>query len=240
MKIKVIGLIGGSGLYEPSFFGKAIQKTVKTPFGSPSDKLWIGEFENARIVFIPRHGRKHSIPANRVNHEANLWALKKEKVTHIMTTSSSGSLRKDIRPGYFVVPDDFLCFWNIPTVRKDVHHPTPSLDTELRSTLIKAAKKLGIKTVAKGTYIQTMGPRLETKAEIRFFKNFGDILGMTMASEATIACELGIKYASLCSVDNYCNGIVPISLTYQQIVRQQKENSVMIASIIKTTMEMLV
>jgi len=239
VKAKVLGVLGGSGLYDPSFLRGAREKTVKTPFGKPSDALRIGDVGDLRVVFIPRHGRKHSMPANLVNHGANLWAMKQEKVSHVIATSSSGSLKKAIKPGCLVVPDDFMCFWSIPTVTDDVHHVTPQLDPEIRSLLTKAASKARAEVRKTGTYVQTLGPRLETKAEIAFFKDYGDILGMTLASEATIACELDMAYASLCSVDNYCNGIMPEPLTYKQIVRQQKVNSGRVIAALKAALEML-
>lgn len=234
-----MGVLGGSGLYDPSFLRGAREKTVRTPFGKPSDALRIGDFDDLRIVFIPRHGRKHSVPANLVNHRANLWAMKHEEVSHVIATSSSGSLKKTIRPGCLVVPDDFMCFWSIPTVADGVRHVTPRLDPEIRSLLAKAAGRAHAEVRKTGTYVQTLGPRLETKAEIAFFKDYGDILGMTLASEATLACELDMAYASLCSVDNYCNGIVPEPLTYKEIVRQQKANSVRVIAALRAALEML-
>lgn len=239
MKVDVLGVLGGSGLYDAPFLGKLREKAVKTPFGLPSDKLRIGEVGGVRVAFIPRHGRKHSVPASFINHRANIWALRKQNVSHIIATSSSGSLKKTIKPGHVVVPDDFMCFWSIPTVRKDVHHATPALDPSLRRLLVGAADETGARVHAAGTYIQTLGPRLETKAEIMFFKDHGDVLGMTLASEATIACELDIAYASLCSVDNYCNGIASRPLTYKQIVSQQKANSGRVISAVKAALGML-
>ena len=239
MKVKVLGILGGSGLYDPSFPGRSHGKTVGTPFGNPSDRLQIGEHGGLRIAFIPRHGSGHTIPPHLVNHRANLWALKNQGVTHIISTSSTGSLKKRIRPGHFVIPDDFISFWNVPTLRDDLHHATPELDAGLRRLLRDAAKSVGATVHFGGTYVQTIGPRLETKAEIRFFRGHGDVVGMTMASEATLACELGIGYASLCSVDNYCHGIAGRGLTYRQIVRQQKKNSGTLVAAIKAAVEML-
>ncbi len=239
VKVKTLGILGGSGLYEASFFDRISEKIVKTPFGDTSDRLQIGEVGELRVVFIPRHGRKLTVPANMVNHRANIWAMKKDGVSHIIASSSTGSLKKTLKPGDFVVPDDFLAFWNVPTLRQDVHHATPALDPALRLVLKKNAMKAGATVHDGGTYIQTSGPRLETRAEIEFFRNYGDVLGMTMASEATLACEVEIAYASLCTVDNYCNGIAPGLLTYEDIVRQQKENEGKLASAMEIAVEML-
>jgi len=239
VRVGVLGILGGSGLYKLPFLQKVVEKSVKTEFGQPSAKPSIGRVDDTSVVFIPRHGAKHEIPANRINHQANMAAMKKEGVTHILASASTGSLKRIIRPGDFVVPDDFIGFWNIPTMRKDVHHATAVLDPELRRTLVQAATKKGLIVRNGGTYLQTTGPRLETRAEIMFFRQYGDILGMTMASEATLAGELGIAYASLCSVDNYCNGIVPQPLTYSHIVLQQKRNLEKLLRALETAVEML-
>ncbi len=235
----MLGLLGGSGLYDSSFLNMKEEKIIRTPYGETSDTIQIGKTGDLTVVFLPRHGRKHTIPPHLVNHKANLWALKKIGVMHLISTSSSGSLKKEIKPGQFVVPDDFLCFWDIPTTLVSVHHPTPELDTELRDVLVRAATKSGTKVRKTGTYVQTLGPRLETKAEVRFFKSLGHILGMTMATEASIANELGIAYASLCSVDNYCNGIVPDPLKYDKIVEHQKKNASKLQDSVKAALEML-
>ena len=240
MHVRVLGILGGSGYDGLPFLEKVTRKNVGTLFGEPSARLAISKIADTKIVFIPRHGATHEIPANRVNHQANLTAMRKENVTHILASSSTGSLKRIIRPGDFVIPDDYIGFWNIPTVRSDVHHATPALDPNLRKTILQAAKKDGLTVRNGGTYIQTTGPRLETKAEIAFFKDYGEILGMTMASEATLACELGMAYASLCSVDNYCNGIVPQPLTYGQILLRQRSNSNRILRTLKTAVEMLI
>jgi 5'-methylthioadenosine phosphorylase len=239
VKVKVLGILGGSGLYEASFFDKASEKIVRTPFGEPSDRLQIGEVDELRVAFIPRHGRTHTIPANLINHRANIHALRREGVTHILASSSTGSLKKNIKPGEFLVPDDFLGFWDIPTLRQDVHYATPVLDSGLRRVLKNTATKAGATVHDGGTYIQTSGPRLETKAEIRFFKDYGDVLGMTMASEATLACEVDIRYASLCTVDNYCNGITSETLTYEEIVRRQKGNAGTLDRAMRAAVELL-
>jgi len=107
----------------------------------------------------------------------------------------------------------------------EVKHITPSFDEELRGGLIDAARSLDYTFYDKGTYVQTIGPRLETKAEIKVMAGFGDIVGMTAASEATLANELDICYASLCVVDNYCHGLVEEPLTYERIVENQKKNA---------------
>lgn len=221
----VIGLIGGSSLREPSLLEATVEKELDTPYGRPSGAVVVGRAGALDVLYLPRHGVGHTIPPHSLNHRANLWALKELGVTHILATASTGSLRKSIRPGTVVVPHDFVSFWHIPTFHdQDVYHATPAIDDALREILFEAAKRAKVSARAKGVYVQTSGPRLETRAEIAYFATLGDIVGMTMASEATLASELEIPYACLCSVDNYCNGIVERSLTYKEIARTQSRN----------------
>ena len=234
----VVGLIGGSGVRGTAFLTEGQDRFVVTPHGAPSDPPRVGRREGVSVVYLSRHGRDHRVPPHRLNHRANLWAFKELGVTHILGTSSTGSLKKGIRPGTFVVPHDFVAFWNIPTYHDDaVHHATPRLDEDLRKRLVRAAKKAGATARPNGVYVQTTGPRLETRAEIDHFRTLGDVLGMTMASEATLASELGIPYASLCTVDNYCNGIVDRPLTYDAIAKTQTRNAGTTVRILEAAVE---
>ena len=240
MATPVVGIIGGSGLGDAPLAEDEQDRFVVTPHGAPSDPPRIGRRGGLAVVVLARHGRGHRVPPHRLNHRANLWALKQLGVTHILATSSTGSLKAAIRPGTFVVPHDFVAFWNIPTFHDDtVHHATPSLDEGLRKALAKAAKAAGATARPRGVYVQTTGPRLETRAEIAHFSSLGDVLGMTMASEATLASELGIPYAALCSVDNYCNGIVNRPLTYEAIQKTQRKNADAVRKILGRALEAL-
>jgi len=236
----VVGIIGGSGLRDTSILAADEARPIDTPYGPPSEVPRVGRHGGLTVVFIARHGKDHRIPPHRLNHRANLWAMKELGVTRILATSSTGSLKKPIHPGTFVVPHDFVAFWNIPTFFDDrVAHATPSLDDELREVLATAAKRSGVTARSRGVYVQTTGPRLETQAEIAYFKTLGDVLGMTMASEATLASELEIPYASLCSVDNYCHGLVDRPLTYLQIVKMQQKNAEAVRSIMGHALELV-
>lgn len=219
------GIIGGSGLSEAGLLEDAKPEQAETPYGKPSGPLELGTIRDVAVAFLPRHGRTHAIPPHRIPHRANLWALKSLGVEGILGTSSVGSLHLEIRPRTFVTPDDFVSLWDIPTFFDDkVVHATPRIDEELRKRLYYRAHEAGENVRSGGVYVQTRGPRLETRAEIRILKGFGDVVGMTMGSEATLASELEIPYACLCSVDNYCHGIVQEPLTYEQIVKVQAEN----------------
>ncbi len=234
----VVGLIAGSGLRDPSLVEGAEPRQLDTPYGKPSDPPLVGHHGDARVVFLPRHGAGHRIPPHRLNHRANLWALKELGANAILATASTGSLKKSIRPGSFVVPDDFVSFWSIPTFHDDdVVHATPGLDASLRDQLVTAGKAAGASVRTHGVYVQTSGPRLETPAEIRHFAGLGDVVGMTMASEATLASEIGLPYAAVCSVDNYCNGIVERPLTFDQIRATQTRNTDALRRIVEKALE---
>jgi 5'-methylthioadenosine phosphorylase len=140
--------------------------------------------------------------------------------------NSTGSLKKDLCPGMIVIPDDFIMLTAIPTIHQNTAvHITPSLNEKVRQKFIKAAQAGKIKVVKKGTYWQTHGPRLETKAEIKMMANFADIVGMTMANEAVIALELDLPYASVCSIDNFANGLLKKPLSMQEIIAGTHKNA---------------
>jgi 5'-methylthioadenosine phosphorylase len=229
----LVGIIGGSALGDAFALEEEQTKSLVTPHGAPSDPPRVGIHAGVRVAFLPRHGKDHRIPPHKLNHRANLWALKEVGVTHILGTSSTGSLKKTIRPGTFVVPDDFLAFWNIPTYFDDrVVHATPGLDAGLRAALVAGAKEAKATVHGQGVYVQTTGPRLETRAEIAFFKKVGDVVGMTMASEATLAGEIGLPYAALCTVDNFAHGLVDEALSFEQIRDTQRANATLTRTIV--------
>ncbi len=234
----VVGLIGGSGLPDAALVEGGQLKATDTPSGRPSDPPIVGRHGQLRVVFLARHGASHRVPPHRVNHRANLWALKELGATAVLATASTGSLKKSIRPGAFVVPDDYVAFWSVPTFHDDdVIHATPGLDPKLRDQLVTAGKAAGASVRGHGVSVQPSGPRLETPAEIRHFATLGDVVGMTMASEATLASELGLPYAAVCSVDNYCNGIVERPLTFDQIRATQARNVDVLRGIVGKALE---
>ncbi|TLZ66642.1 MAG: MTAP family purine nucleoside phosphorylase [Methanobacteriota archaeon] len=236
----MIGVIGGSGLASPTLLTEPRDTFTVTPHGAPSGPVVRARHGDVKVTFVARHGPGHKIPPHRVNHRANLWALKEAGADRILATSSVGSLKIAIRPGTFVVPHDYVAFWNIPTFYdEEVRHVTPSIDDGLRKALLAAAKTAKARAAPKGVYVQATGPRLETKAEIAFFKTVGDVVGMTVASEATLAAELGIPYAALCSVDNYCHGLTPRPVTFREIQEMQKKNAAASEAILAAALEAL-
>jgi len=232
----MLGIIAG-GNFSPQGMEITEQKVMETPFGTPSDCFTIGRLRKREVAFLYRHGAR-GIPPHRINHRANIYALKKLEVTEVIGINSVGSLREETPPGWIVIPHDYLSPWAMPTFYEDrVVHITPALDVWLRGQLIKAAQGSGVAFAPEGIYVQTIGPRLETKAEIAMLRGIGHVVGMTMANEATLCQEMELAYASICSVDNYCHGIIDTPLTEEEIVRQGQENDVTINKVVMNVME---
>ncbi|MFH1850601.1 MAG: MTAP family purine nucleoside phosphorylase [archaeon] len=206
----MLGIIAGS-----AFLNAGRGKRVATRYGAAH--AWIsGE---ACILF--RHGT--GVPPHMVSHRANIAALKKLGAARAIGLFSVGSLRKKIRPGSVVVPSDYISLWDSATFfDRAARHVVPGLDKDLRKRLRAAAQQCGIGSL-EGVYVQTRGPRLETPAEAKMLSRFGDVVGMTMGTEATLAAEMGIAYAGICSVDNYANGIGAIHP--DEIIKRQRVNS---------------
>ena len=206
----------------------------------------VNEYGEALVVlsencaYVARHGmdRQHHILPHLINHKANLKALLELGVSAVLGVNSTGSLKKNLKPGSVVIPDDFMALTPSPSIYADkAVHVVVLLDQGIRRNCLEAASICGIEVKDGGTYWQTTGPRLETRAEIKMMSSFADLVGMTMASEATIAAELGLPYASICSIDNYANGVGDKDLTLEEIHRQAKENRQTILSIVARYIE---
>jgi 5'-methylthioadenosine phosphorylase len=214
----MIGFIGGTSLIDSTIFKGWPQKKVKTPYGV------VALQKKQNSIFLQRHGNP-PLPPHRINHKANVWAMKHFGVQEIVAINSVGSLKFTIKPGTFVIPDDFLAIWHIPTFFDDeMRFMVPRMDADHAALLYQRCKAIKMPVKNGGIYVQTHGPRLETKAEINMLKKFGDIVGMTMASEVTLCLEYGIPYASICSIDNYCHGIAKIPLTINEIQENVQNN----------------
>lgn len=221
--MEILGVISTKLIMDRSdLFQNSAVKKMKNEYGDAA------VFITDKTAMVLRHGndpQKHILP-HLINYRANVKALKDIGVKEIVGINSTGSLKKNLRPGIIVIPDDFITLTATPTLFKNKSvHITPSLNEGVREKLIKAALKKKLKVIKKGTYWQTQGPRLETKAEIRMMTNFADIVGMTMANEAVIAQELEIPYASACSIDNYGNGILDEPLSMQEILDGTRKNA---------------
>jgi len=222
-EISPFGIIGGTNLFHSRIFEAFHERKIETDHGS----VEVFQSENGRILLIPRHGMSLVRPPHRVNHHGNISALKSLGVGNILGITSVGSLKKEIEPGTFMLPEDFIQLTGIPTfLQDDTKHITPSLSEHLRQKVLEIGNEHGFPIRFGGIYIQTTGPRFETKAEIRFFSTMADVVGMNMASEATLARELDMEYANISVVDNYANGIAG-EITYDEFMefvrRHQKE-----------------
>jgi 5'-methylthioadenosine phosphorylase len=219
----LLGVISSTLIMERSdLLKKGEARPMKNKFGQAS------VFTSDRIALILRHGNdpKNHILPHLINHRANLQALKDIGVKEIVAINSTGSLKKDLCPGMIVIPDDFITLTATPTIyQNSTVHITPSLCEKVRQKLIQAAQSCNIHVVKKGTYWQTQGPRLETKAEIKMMANFADIVGMTMANEAVIALELDLSYACACSIDNFGNGLLEKPLSMEEILAGIRKNA---------------
>jgi len=218
-----IGIIAGTVfLKEDGVFSGGEKRVVDTPYGEAD------VFGYPGAVFISRHGHdpEHHIFPHEINHRANLAALHNLGVREVISINSTGSLKRRLEPGTLVVPDDYILLAEPPTtISGRVRHITPGLDEDVRDRLIEAAHRVAVHVATGGTYWQATGPRLETRAEIRMMSRFADVVGMTMASEAITAQELGLKYAGVCSVDNYANGLVEKPLTMEQIIAHANKSA---------------
>ncbi len=218
-----LAIIGGTGLENlAGSLEHREQKTVTTPFGD----AWLtkGELDGSPLIFLARHGLTHATAPHNINYRANMRALKDEGVTNIMAAAAVGSVKNEIKPGDFVVIDQFIDFTKnraatYSTDGEPLYHTdmTEPYDGGLRRLLMTAADAKGVSLRRGGTYVCTEGPRFETAAEIRMFQTLGgDVVGMTGVPEVVLAAELQMPYAALCIVTNYAAGLAGHGLTYEE------------------------
>jgi 5'-methylthioadenosine phosphorylase len=208
------GIIGGTGLTQLSNLDATRRQVIRTPYGEPSGPLTCGRMGSTEVVFLARHGYGHTIPPHKVNYRANLWALKEQGVTDVVSVASVGGIRADLAPGSLVLPDQILDYtWGRactyfegerPVTHVDFTHP---YSTALRAGILAAAAASGEAIFDGGVYAATQGPRLETAAEInRFERDGADMVGMTGMPEAALARELTLHYATIAVVVNHAAG----------------------------------
>lgn len=205
-----VGIIGGTGVYDPNIFQDMKEVKISTPYGAPSHFVSLGRYKDTKVAFIPRHGRDHSIPPHRINYRANIYALKQLGVERVLSVSSVGSLRENLKPGEFVFPDQFI---DRTKARPDtffdgakVAHVSSAdpFCPEMRSTLSKCSKTNSIPYHDSSTYICIQGPRFSSRAESKLFRQWGaDIVGMTMYPEVILAREAELCYACIAMVTDY-------------------------------------
>ena len=205
-----IGIFGGTGIYDSGLLKNTKEITIDTPYGNTSDSITIGEFSGRKIAFMPRHGRKHTIPPHMINYRANVWAFKELGVKRIIAPSAVGSLKENFQPGNFALPTQFLDFTksretsfseNGRVIHISVAEP---FCPELQKAVIDSAENQDVILHKNCTYVCIEGPRFSTKAESKFFKSTGaDIIGMTLVPECQLAREAQICYVSVSTVTDY-------------------------------------
>lgn len=207
-----IGVFGGSGFYQ--FLDDVEEIKVETPYGPPSDKIAIARLGEQRVAFLPRHGRDHSLPPHAINYRANLYAMKQLGVTRVIGPCAAGSLQPDIKPGDFVLCDQFV---DRTSARRDTFYDGPVTThisaadpycPELRALAYAKACELGIQVHRTGTVVVIQGPRFSTRSESRWFSQMGwQVVNMTQYPECILARELGLCYVNISLITDYDVGL---------------------------------
>jgi len=228
-----IGIIGGSGLYTMGGLTGTRKLRVKTPFGEPSDDLVLGTLEGKRVAFLARHGRGHRILPSEINYRANIYAMKLLGVERIISASAVGSLKEDLRPGEFLVPDQFFdrtknrastFFGEGIVAHVAFAHPTCG---QLSAVLADACAEEAVKVHRRGTYICIEGPQFSTLAEAEVNRQLRfDVIGMTNLTEAKLAREAEICYATIAMITDYdCWHPDHESVTAAEIIATLNQNA---------------
>jgi 5'-methylthioadenosine phosphorylase len=208
-----IGVIGGSGFY--SLLEDVREIKVDTPYGSPSDSVFLADVAGRKVAFLPRHGRRHTIPPHRVPYRANVWALRSLGVKAVISPCAAGSLQADVKPGDFVVCDQFVdrtsgrdqTFFDGPIV---THVSSAEIyDPELRRIAIATIRANDIPVHEAGTVVVIQGPRFSTKSESKWFSDAGwEVINMTQFPEAYLCRELGMAVVNISLITDYDAGVI--------------------------------
>ncbi len=243
--MRTIGVIGGSGLYEIEGLTQIDRVKLSTPFGEPSDEYFVGRLGDAKMVFLPRHGRGHRILPHEINFRANVWGMKKLGVEWILSVSAVGSLKEEIRPGDIVIPDQFIdrtksrasSFFG-DGVAGHVGFGDP-VCSDLAAHVYAAAKHVGARVHQGGTYVVMEGPMFSTRAESNLYRSWGaSVIGMTNLPEAKLAREAEICYSTIAlSTDYDCWHETEEDVTVEAVVAIIKQNVAMAKQIVKGSIE---
>jgi 5'-methylthioadenosine phosphorylase len=208
-----IGVFGGSGFY--SLLDDVREVKVDTPYGAPSDSYFLADVAGRSVAFLPRHGRRHTLPPHRVNYRANVWAMKALGVKAVISPCAAGSLQRAVEPGHFVVCDQFVdrtsgradTFFDGPIVS---HVSSAEVyDPELRRIAIEVIREHGITVHERGTVVVIQGPRFSTKAESKWFSDAGwEVINMTQYPEAYLCRELGMAVVNISLITDYDAGVL--------------------------------
>ena len=237
----ILGIIGGSGVYDIDGLVNKHWVSVSSPFGTPSDELLFGELNGQQLVFLPRHGRGHKIPPSEINFRANIDALKRVGVTDVISVSAVGSLREHLKPGMFVIVDQFIdrtfarnksFFGSGLVAHVSMAHPVCS---RLGDHIEAAANEAGITALRGGTYLVMEGPQFSSLAESELYRSWGcDVIGMTNMPEAKLAREAELCYATVAMVTDYdCWHPDHDDVTVDQIVKVLLANADRARSLVK-------
>lgn len=243
----LLAFIGGSGIYQIEDLKNKKWINVNTPWGYPSDKILKGTINDNKVLFLPRHGRKHIYNPSEINYRANIYALKKLGATDIISLSACGSLKESLSQGTFVLVDQFI---DKTVTRKKtffeegiVAHVPMSNPTSkfIRNACVEVLKKLKIKHKNKGTYIAIEGPQFSTKAESESYRRQKiDVIGMTNMPEAKLAREAEIRYATVAMVTDYdCWYSKHDEVDVEQIIKTLNKNSSNAKSLVKNIINIL-
>jgi len=242
-----IGIIGGSGLYSMAGLAETREVRVKTPFGEPSDALMLGTLEGKRVAFLARHGRGHRISPSEINFRANIYAMKVLGVEQILSVSAVGSLREDLHPLEFLIVDQFFdrtrgriatFFSGGIVAHVGFDKPTCS---RLSMHVAEACARAGVTAHKSGTYVCMEGPQFSTLAESNAYRKMGfDVIGMTNLTEAKLAREAEICYASIAMITDYdCWHPSHDSVTVPDIIANLNKNTENVQKVLRETLRAL-
>lgn len=237
-----IAVVGGTGFYE--FLQDTNEIKVDTPYGPPSDLISLGTVEGKRVAFLPRHGRHHQMPPHMVNYRANMWALKHLGVQRIIGPCAAGSLQPDVKPGDFVLCDQFV---DRTSGRRDTFYDGPravhistahAYCPEMRAVALKLAGEVGIPCHEDGVIVVIQGPRFSTKAESRWFSSMGwKVVNMTGYPEVVLAKELGMCYLNVSLITDYDVGLEGVEgvgpVTQDQVAETFQKHSQLLKTFIR-------
>lgn len=206
-----LGIIGGTGFYDLVGLADSKRVRLETPFGTPSDDFIVGRRDRKEVVFIPRHGRHHTILPNKINYRANIWGLKRLGVTHVITISAVGSFREEIEPGSIVFIDQYVdrtktavsdTFFD-EGIAVHISFGDPNCPC-MHDQLVATAGELGVSFTAGGAYVNIQGPAFSTRAESVLYRSWGmAVVGMTNMYEARLCREAELHFATIAQVTDY-------------------------------------
>ena len=243
----VIGVIGGSGVYDIEGLTNTEWRQIVSPFGMPSDELLFGQLDGQQIVFLPRHGRGHRVPPSGLNFRANIDAMKRAGVTEILSISAVGSLKEEYPPGHFVLVDQFIdrTFARSKTFFDEgcVAHISMAdpVCSRLAGHLASALEDTGIDYTRSGTYLVMEGPQFSSRAESHLYRSWGcDVIGMTNMPEAKLAREAEMCYATVAMITDYdCWHEDHDDVTIESVIKIVQENADKARALIKSVVPKL-